>query len=59
MIDSEAKINKAHEYIGMICQNLNLFPHLLIKKNIMLASINNVEKLFYHIHQFPEFIFKI
>ena len=37
MTDKSVDINHVREKIGMVFQQFNLFPHLTIKKNIMLA----------------------
>ena len=38
--DKKININKARENIGMVFQNFNLFAHLTIEKNIMLAPVD-------------------
>lgn len=38
--DKKADINKIREDIGMVFQNFNLFSHLTIEKNIMLAPVD-------------------
>ncbi len=38
--DKKLNINKARENIGMVFQNFNLFSHLTVKKNIMLAPVD-------------------
>ncbi|MBQ7371916.1 MAG: amino acid ABC transporter ATP-binding protein [Blautia sp.] len=37
--DKKVDVNKMREKIGMVFQQFNLFPHLTIKKNIMLAPV--------------------
>lgn len=37
--DKKANINKIRENIGMVFQSFNLFAHLTVKKNIMLAPV--------------------
>ena len=37
--DKSVNINKTREHIGMVFQQFNLFPHMTIKKNIMLAPV--------------------
>ena len=37
--DKSVDINKMRQKIGMVFQQFNLFPHLTIKKNIMLAPV--------------------
>lgn len=37
--DKHVDINKMRQKIGMVFQQFNLFPHLTIKKNIMLAPV--------------------
>ncbi len=38
--DRTININKVRENIGMVFQNFNLFAHLTVKKNIMLAPVD-------------------
>ncbi|MBR6719783.1 MAG: amino acid ABC transporter ATP-binding protein [Clostridia bacterium] len=38
--DKKVKINKVRENIGMVFQQFNLFPHLNVLKNIMLAPVD-------------------
>lgn len=38
--DKRANINKIRENIGMVFQSFNLFAHLTVKKNIMLAPVD-------------------
>ena len=38
--DRKLNINSVRENIGMVFQQFNLFPHLTVKKNIMLAPID-------------------
>lgn len=38
--DKHININKARENIGMVFQGFNLFSHLTVKKNIMLAPVD-------------------
>ena len=38
--DKHLNINKVRENIGMVFQQFNLFPHLTVKKNIMLAPMD-------------------
>lgn len=38
--DKKANINKLRRHIGMVFQHFNLFPHLTVEKNIMLAPVN-------------------
>lgn len=38
--DKRININKARENIGMVFQSFNLFAHLTVKKNIMLAPVD-------------------
>ena len=38
--DKRMNINKVRENIGMVFQQFNLFPHLTVKKNIMMAPID-------------------
>ena len=37
--DKKTDINKVRERIGMVFQSFNLFAHLTVKKNIMLAPV--------------------
>ena len=37
--DKKTDINKVRERIGMVFQSFNLFSHLTVKKNIMLAPV--------------------
>ena len=37
--DKSVDVNKMRQKIGMVFQQFNLFPHLTIKKNIMLAPV--------------------
>ena len=39
MLDGEANINKVREEVGMVFQRFNLFPHMTVLDNIMLAPI--------------------
>ncbi len=39
LTDKDANINKIRENIGMVFQQFNLFPHLNVGKNIMLAPM--------------------
>ena len=39
MLDGEANINKVREEVGMVFQRFNLFPHMTVLQNIMLAPI--------------------
>ena len=36
----KANINKIRQQIGMVFQNFNLFAHLTVEKNIMLAPVD-------------------
>ncbi|MGN1098034.1 MAG: amino acid ABC transporter ATP-binding protein, partial [Clostridia bacterium] len=38
--DKKANLNKIRQNIGMVFQQFNLFPHLTVKKNIMLAPVD-------------------
>lgn len=38
--DKKTNINKVRENIGMVFQHFNLFPHLSVKKNIMMAPVD-------------------
>ncbi len=38
--DKKVNINKVRENIGMVFQSFNLFSHLTVKKNIMLAPVD-------------------
>ena len=38
--DKRANINKIRQQIGMVFQNFNLFAHLTVEKNIMLAPVD-------------------
>ena len=38
--DKKININKVRENIGMVFQHFNLFPHLTVKQNIMLAPVD-------------------
>ncbi len=38
--DKKTNINKVRENIGMVFQSFNLFPHLTVEKNIMLAPVD-------------------
>lgn len=38
--DKNTDINKVRENIGMVFQQFNLFPHLTVKKNIMMAPVD-------------------
>ena len=39
LTDKSVSINHIREKIGMVFQNFNLFPHMTVKKNIMLAPV--------------------
>ena len=39
VLDGEANINKVCEEVGMVFQRFNLFPHMTVLQNIMLAPI--------------------
>ena len=39
VLDGEANINKVREEVGMVFQRFNLFPHMTVLNNIMLAPI--------------------
>ena len=39
VLDGEANINKVREEVGMVFQRFNLFPHVTVLDNIMLAPI--------------------
>ena len=39
VLDGEANINKVREKVGMVFQRFNLFPHMTVLQNIMLAPI--------------------
>ena len=45
-LSSEANINKVREEVGMVFQRFNLFPHMTVLGNIMLApmKVKHVEK---------------
>ena len=39
VLDGEANLNKVREEVGMVFQRFNLFPHMTVLQNIMLAPI--------------------
>ena len=39
LLDGEANINKVREEVGMVFQRFNLFPHMTVLQNIMLAPM--------------------
>ena len=39
LLGSEGNINKVREEVGMVFQRFNLFPHMTVLKNIMLAPM--------------------
>lgn len=39
LLDGEANINKVREEVGMVFQRFNLFPHMTVLQNIMLAPV--------------------
>ena len=39
-INSKSNIDKHRAKIGMVFQQFNLFPHMTVKENIMLAPVN-------------------
>ena len=39
LTDEKLDINKVRENIGMVFQHFNLFPHMTVKENIMLAPV--------------------
>lgn len=40
LTDKKADINKIRENIGMVFQQFNLFPHLTVRQNIMMAPLD-------------------
>ena len=46
ILDGEANINKVREEVGMVFQRFNLFPHMTVLANIMLApmKVRHIEK---------------
>ena len=46
LLDGEANINKVREEVGMVFQRFNLFPHMTVLQNIMLApqKVRHVSK---------------
>lgn len=46
VLDNNTDINKIRQKIGMVFQQFNLFPHMTVKKNIMIAPVklNGVDK---------------
>lgn len=40
IMDKKTNINKVRKNIGMVFQQFNLFPHMSVKKNIMMAPID-------------------
>ena len=46
LLDGEANINKVREEVGMVFQRFNLFPHMTVLQNIMLApmKVRNIAK---------------
>ncbi len=40
MTDKHTDMNKVRENIGMVFQQFNLFPHMSVKKNIMMAPLD-------------------